>query len=250
MGRGRLDGEAPGIEAGLHFLPAQRHGDRRARPGAGRIRPDRGRGRVVAEIVDEDPPAPLRLGMTWSDSRRARRRPSRPRRPWRSSSPRAIRRVGSIGTTTCSPLPPVVLTKLARPSAVSRSRTSRAAATTASKPSPSSGSRSKTIRSALSGRSTRTPQGWISSTPICTIAIRPGRSRDVEIGLVEAGDRHLVELLAARPSRHDADRSISVSLPGRAAHHRDRPAGDMRQHPFGDRDIIFGEVPLVMPCSG
>ena len=59
--------------------------------------------------------------------------------------------VGSTGTTTWRPLPPVVLTKLSRPSPFSRALTSRAAEMTSPKPSPSSGSRSKTMRSALSG---------------------------------------------------------------------------------------------------
>ena len=57
-----------------------------------------------------------------------------------------------------------------------RGRTSRAAAVTSRKPRPSPGSRSKITRSGRSGRSTRTLHGCISSTPICTIAIKPPTS--------------------------------------------------------------------------
>ena len=62
------------------------------------------------------------------------------------------------------------------PSPSSFSRTLSVPSTTRSQERPSSGSRSKTILSALVGWATVTPQGWISSTPICTIATRPGRS--------------------------------------------------------------------------
>ena len=42
--------------------PAQRHGDRGAGTAAQAVAGDRGRGAVVAQIVDEDPATPRRLG--------------------------------------------------------------------------------------------------------------------------------------------------------------------------------------------
>ena len=70
-----------------------------------------------------------------------------------------LRPSARIGTTTCSPLPPVVLTKGLRPSPSSSFFIVFAAAMTSLKSSPSSGSRSKVIWSGVSGSSGLQPHG-------------------------------------------------------------------------------------------
>src|ERR1700758_4401170 len=64
------------------------------------------------------------------------------------------------GTTTCKPLPPVVLAKLWRPIASKASRISTAASVTRGQAKPSSGSRSNVIRLGVASSSTSAPEGW------------------------------------------------------------------------------------------
>ena len=70
-------------------------------------------------------------------------------------------------------LPPVVLTKGTRPSAVRRFFKSSAPSTTRSNFTSGAGSRSKMMRSGESGSFLALPQGWISVTACCTSATRP-----------------------------------------------------------------------------
>ena len=56
-----LDRERARIQRGRQLVPRQRDRDRRARPGARRIRGDRGAAAVIPEVVDEDLPGALRL---------------------------------------------------------------------------------------------------------------------------------------------------------------------------------------------
>ena len=72
---------------------------------------------------------------------------------------------GFTGTTTCSPLPPDVLTKGTSFSASSSPRMCTAASTTSRQAIPSPGSRSNTTRSGFSSRSRSVPQVWNSTTP-------------------------------------------------------------------------------------
>ena len=83
---------------------------------------------------------------------------------------------GFSGATTCRPLPPEVLTKLASPARRTAPAPRRAAAMTVRPGHASPGSRSMTIRSGCSEVGQRRSPGWISSTPACTRPIRPSRS--------------------------------------------------------------------------
>src|SRR6478752_5863442 len=122
-------------------LPVDRHRDRRARFRAHRVRRNRGCPFRVAQVVDED--APLAASQA---------------------------RVGASGTTTCRPLPPVVLRKHSSSSVSSNLRSTVTASTSLSHASPSSGSKSKISRSGWPSSGAREPHGWSSSTPICSNA--------------------------------------------------------------------------------
>ena len=155
----------------------KRGGHGRAGPRTWRVGCDGGRPSSVAQVVDVDPALAL------AELRRSPRIARGVSRAIASASPWAKRltsshsALGVSGTTTCSPLPPVVLTKLSSPSARSRSRTSHAPSIRAVQATSSPGSRSIVIRSGRSGLPIVDPQGWISSTPACTRATRPSRSR-------------------------------------------------------------------------
>ncbi|KEY54163.1 hypothetical protein EN41_22145 [Agrobacterium tumefaciens] len=83
---------------------------------------------------------------------------------------------GFSGETTCSPLPPDVLTKAARPASSKRRLSSCAASITASQATSSPGSISMVIMSGFSQLAVVAPHGWISSAADCTSAIRPSKS--------------------------------------------------------------------------
>ena len=130
----------------VELVPGDRRRDRRAFAGAGRIRHDRGRAALVAQLVEED--AALALGLADVGGEEVGlglgERPAK--RSAKSLHRRPVRRASS-GTTTWTPLPPDSIGKLFRPMSASRPRRRTAAAFTSSKSRPSSGSRSNTIRS-------------------------------------------------------------------------------------------------------
>ncbi len=138
-------------------FPGDRHRDRGAGAGAGRIGRDRGLIARVAEIVDEDVARRVKPSSSCRHSAAGCRRPSRATTRWVKvltvSSPLPV-----IGTMMWRPLPPVSLTKLSSFSAARRSRVSRAAATTSRQRTPSPGSRSNTMRSQISRSSSREPR--------------------------------------------------------------------------------------------
>ena len=86
---------------------------------------------------------------------------------------------GVTGTTTCTPLPPVVLANPTSPRRSSSPRTCTAASTTSRQATPSPGSRSKTTRSARSRFATSQPQVWNSTTPNCASARYPAADATV-----------------------------------------------------------------------
>ena len=145
-----------------------------------------------------------------------------PRRSARTSGQPCRR---AIGTTTCSPLPPVVLTNGTRPSSRRARRARGRRSTTSRQGRPSPGSRSKTIRSGRSGSSTRQPQVWNSITPNCASASSPRASSTS--GSPPASSALLAQRMRDR-RRHAGDgvalEEAVLGLAGRAAHQRHRPA--------------------------
>lgn len=102
-----------------HFLPGDRHRDRQAIPRSRRIGAGRGCAQTVAQVVDEDPTDPVfgpetavkRSGISLAMCSTTARLNAL------TSSQPSLR---VIGTTTCMPLPPLVLRNDARPSSSSR----------------------------------------------------------------------------------------------------------------------------------
>jgi hypothetical protein len=152
---------------------------------------------------------------------------------------------GSMGSTTCRPLPPVVLRKPFSPK-VSRSlRSTVAASTMVDHGSDSSGSKSMTMRSGRSSAPSREPHGWISSTPICTSDTTAPTSLAImyvptpvdsgtSIGCRKAPERLLHVLLV------EAVRLVAVGT----AHERERAIREMRDDEVADRRVVLGELAL------
>ena len=78
--------------------------------------------------------------------------------------------VGLIGTTTCKPLPPVVLMNVLSPSSSSSVLSRCTDSTSVSHETLSSGSKSKMMRSGHCSFGALEPKGCSSSAPICTSA--------------------------------------------------------------------------------
>src|SRR5690606_21321922 len=110
----RVDAVAVGPRRGIELLPADRHGDARAGPGARRVRANRCRAAAVAQKVDEDPAVTARLCHVRREAFRLL-----PREAFGDRARKLLRRsqsaCGNSGTTRCSPLPPVSFAKLLRP---------------------------------------------------------------------------------------------------------------------------------------
>src|SRR5216684_3610754 len=83
---------------------------------------------------------------------------------------------GSTGTTTWSPFPPDVLTKLFSPCDSSRLRTAPAAVMTALQGTSSPGSRSNISRSGRSAQQAQDPPGDVWKNPIGDVGIVVGQS--------------------------------------------------------------------------
>src|SRR4026209_2384627 len=143
-----------------------------------------------------------------------------------------LRFAGASGVTTCSPLPPVVLQNVAKPSDSSRSLSSRAAAITASNESSGLGSRSKTRRPGTSG--------W-SGAPHRTR--QPSDAIDLQIRLVVAGDPR--QRQQVRSSFHGV--TLEKALPVDAVRRANDRAGaslDVPHQPLADALEVAGEIEL------
>jgi hypothetical protein len=117
-----LEGEGTGIEAVIQRFPLHRQGNGSAWPGARGIRADGGGGGIVAQIIDEDPPARFRLGILVKYRAGASAAISAEaawKRPWRRASLSPARRARRRGALASGGLH-----ELSRPIARSRSRTS------------------------------------------------------------------------------------------------------------------------------
>ena len=220
------------------LLPGQRHGDRRARPRARRIGRDRGRLAAVAQIVDEDAVVARRLLDGRGVARRGCPLPCS-RRCARQKSLASSHGAGRIGSTTCRPLPPVVLTKL------SSFRSLQPLAHLARR-----GDHVVPCRRRGRDRD-RTPGGWPP---------RDARWSSRAVDLQHAGLRQRDQAAADRRSRSTCRRrararacSCLSSMPAEAcfwkkhcpldavgaAHQRQHAAGDVRPHPVPDLLVIF-----------
>src|SRR3569833_3383689 len=168
------DGVAVGAEFFRQLFPCERRRDRRAATCARGIG-GHGRGLPpVAQIIDEYLSRTRALGHLRGVAvgQGLREVIGHGARKGLHLVPRSLSALS--GTTTCSPLPPVVLTKLRSPISSSRPFTRCAASITRAHGSSGAGSRSKVMRSGLSRTPQNTPQKNRTSTPICTRLIRPG----------------------------------------------------------------------------
>src|SRR5688572_3288443 len=153
-------------------------------------------------------------------------------------------RLGLRGTTTCSPLPPVVLTHDVKFSVVRTSRTSRAALTTCCHATFGPGSRSHTSRFGRSISSAVEFQVWISTIPIC--------ARDTTAS-IESAIRYSPTLVfswirtlrsALGPRSRVLQKIARCGEARRAMHQRQRPAGYVRNDPIGDALEVSSELYL------
>jgi hypothetical protein len=158
-------------------------------------------------------------------------------------------RFATNGITTCKPLPPVVLTKLFRPTSRSASRRCAAASVTRHHGKPPSGSRSNVTRSGLSGCFIVDPQGWISTTSIWTSATRPGNlDKRIDLGhgcVFELKEPNCVGCLGTNVF-------LAKYLPadrGRP-HNGQQPVGERGQSPRGNCGVIAGNVEFGQHGAG
>ena len=170
-----------------------RPGPRARRPGAGG-----GRAEAVAQVVDEDPCRRGSSARSWRRSARESSSAMCSTIAFASALTVSQSSFGVIGTTTCRPLPPLVLRKLARPSSLEqRARQLGAFLHLRASATPSPGSRSNTIRSGcVVSRRRRVPGVELDHVGLRR-ADQRGERVDLDHRLVVGRDRR-VELRAAR----------------------------------------------------
>ena len=147
------------------------------------------------------------------------------------------------------PLPPDVLTNGTRPSASSSPRMCTAASTISRQPMPSPGSRSKTMRSGLSSR-------LRSAAPGVELDDAELRQRQIALGVLDREVGLRLALGVGRLEGRDRGRHAGEGMAleeavlrpaGRAAHQRDRPAENVRQHEIADEGVVDRDVELGRP---
>ena len=151
--------------------------------------------------------------------------------------------LGRSGVTTCSPLPPVVLQKAARPSRSSRSRISCAAVDHA-------GEGQVLGRVEVKDQPVRTLDILRPGTPGVDLRHPHLRQRDQpfdavdgEVGRALASDRHVPDQVGQAAHGMPLEEALGADAV-RRAEQRDRPAGDMRQQARGNRLVVGGQVTL------
>ena len=111
----------------VELVPRARHRDAEAGPRARRPGARGGRAAAVAQVVDEDAADAVLRRRSWRRSAPARARQVLRRSRCEKSLTASQPSRGASGTTTCRPLPPLVLRKARRPSSSSSARISCAA---------------------------------------------------------------------------------------------------------------------------
>ena len=217
--------------------PGKRCRHRCTGSGAGRIGGHSRRPASVAQIIDKDPSLCGRASTWWPRSARGCPRPLLRQGLARMSSRRPIRLSGASGTTTWSPLPPVVFTKLSRPMPRKPLAHLQAASISAVHGTSSAGSRSIVIRSGFSSAVTvRAPGMDFEHAGL--------HQRDQALQILD--EQHLLarRLLARSPCRcrstHASEKSIRFDSRTGSAR-EPAVARHVRQDPIGDIGVELGE---------